>query len=211
MSCNPPAWFDLIFSPPRLAPYLAAAQLDGTHAVDRYLWNLQVSEAFYPALSCLEISLRNALDTQLRVRYGRPDWWEAAPLDKLDEDMLRRVEDSARKRKGASLCADDVVAGLSFGFWVALLSRSYDRRLWVPALHKAFPHYHGDRRTLHDNLDAMRRLRNRIVHHEPIYQRHLEADHAKVYRLLGYISPDAVTWLQQFDRVPAVLPRRPRP
>src|ERR1700721_1161807 len=102
------------------------------------------------------------------------------------------------------MSADDVVAGLSFGFWVSLLSRTYDRYLWVPALHKAFPHYSGSRRELFDNFDAMRRLRNRVMHHEPIHHRHLEADHAKIYRLVGYITPDAVVWLQRFDRVPAV-------
>lgn len=211
MSCNPPAWFNQIFSRPRLAPYLTAAQRDGTHAVDHYQWNLEVSAAFYPALSCLEVSLRNALHTQLQIRYGRPDWWEAAPLHKPDEAMVQRAEADARVRKGPTMSVDDVVAALPFGFWVSLLSRSYDRYLWVPALNRAFPNYHGDRRTLHDNLDTMRRLRNRIMHHEPIHHRHLEADHAKIYRLIGYITSDAVTWLQRFDRVPAVLASRPRP
>lgn len=104
---------------------------------------------------------------------------------------------------------DSVVAELSFGFWVSLLSRRYDRYFWVPALHKAFPGYHGDRESLRDNLQAMLRLRNRIMHHEPIHHRHLEADHAKIYRLLGYIEPEAATWLRKFDRVPDVLAMRP--
>jgi len=214
MSCDPPAWFDRVFSQPRLTPYVVAAQLDGTHAADRYQWNLQVSEAFYPALACLEISLRNALDVQLQQQYSRPDWWESAPLSKLskvDEAVVRRAEADAIKRKGAAMSADDVVAGLSFGFWVSLLSRTYDRYLWVPALHKAFPHYSGSRKELFDNFDTMRRLRNRVMHHEPIHHRHLEADHAKIYRLVGYITPDAVLWLRRFDRVPAVLASRPRP
>ncbi len=37
--------------------------------------------------------------------------------------------------------ADDLVTELSFGFWVSLISRTYDRPLWVPALHRAFPHH----------------------------------------------------------------------
>lgn len=214
MSCDPPTWSDRVFSQPRLTPYVVAAQLDGTHAMDRYQWNLQVSEAFYPALACLEISLRNALDVQLQQHYGRPDWWESVPLSKLlkgDEAVVRRAEADASKRKGAAMSADDVVAGLSFGFWVSLLSHRYDRYLWVPALHKAFPHYKGRRKELFDNFDAMRRLRNRVMHHEPIHHRHLEADHAKIYRLVGYIDPDAVVWLQRFDRVPAVLASKPKP
>ena len=49
-------------------------------------------------------------------------------------------------------------------------------------------------------------LRNRIMHHEPIHHRHLEADHAKIYRLLGYIEPEAASWLRGFDRVPESWP-----
>jgi hypothetical protein len=126
VSCNPPAWFDGIFSRPRLTPYLNAAQLDGTHAVDRYRWNLQVSEAFYPALSCLEIGLRNALHAQLQIRYGRSDWWKAAPLQTRHLAKVRDAEAEARSRKGANMSVDDVVAELSLGFWVSLLSRVYD-------------------------------------------------------------------------------------
>lgn len=211
MSCNPPAWFDRIFSQPRLAPYLRAAQLDGTHAVDRYQWNLQVSEAFYPALSCLEISLRNALHAQLQIRYGRPDWWKSAPLQNRHLAKVRGAEAEARKRKGTKTSADDVVAELPFGFWVSLLSRAYDRDFWVPALHRAFPRYRGNRRTLHDEFEAMLLLRNRISHHEPIQHRHLAADHAKIHRLLSYIAPDAAFWLKGFDRVPVVLASKPRP
>jgi hypothetical protein len=209
MSCDPPDWFNRTFSLPRLAPYMGAATRHDTHAVDQYRWNLQVSEAFYPALSCLEISLRNALHTQLKVLYNRPDWWAVAPLEKDDEDMVRRATADAWRRKRAAPTADDIVAELSFGFWVSLVSRRYDRHLWVPALHKAFPHYRGKRKELHDNLDTMRRLRNRIMHHEPIHHRHLEADHAKICRLLGYIGPDVVAWLREFDRAPEVLAVRP--
>lgn len=211
VSCKPPAWFDRSFSRPRLAPYLDAAQLDGTHAVDHYQWNLQVSEAFYPALSVLEISIRNAIHAQLQIRYGRTNWWSTAPLQSHHLAKVREAEAKASSRKRASMSADDVVAELSFGFWVSLLSRAYDRDFWVPSLRKAFPYYRGNRRLLYDEFDAMRLFRNRIMHHEPIRHRHLEADHAKIYRLLGYIEPDAVTWLKAFDRVSTVLTGRPRP
>lgn len=118
------------------------------------------------------------------------------------------AEGSRRRRKGTA-GADDVVANLPFGFWVALISSDYDRYLWVPALHRAFPYYHGRRKTLHDNFDAMRRFRNRIMHHEPVHHRHLEADHEKICRLLGYIEPETAAWLGEFDRVPEILAKRP--
>ena len=210
MSCQPPEWSARIFAAPRLDRYQQAVHGDGAHAFELYRWNLQVSEAFYPALSCLEISLRNALHSQLRTRYGRDDWWAIARLDGHDAAKIQQAGDDLRARRRTSVpCADGVVAELSLGFWVSLLSRRYDRHFWVPALHRSFPGYHGRREQLHDNLDSVRRLRNRIMHHEPVYHRDLAADHKKICRLLGYIEPLAVDWLAEFDRVPVVLATRP--
>jgi hypothetical protein len=98
---------------------------------------------------------------------------------------------------------------LTFGFWVSLLSVQYDRSFWVPALHRAFPGYHGRRGSLHDNLEAMCYLRNRVMHHEPVYHRDLAADHAKIYRLIDYVQPDATALLRRLDRVPEILAARP--
>ena len=204
-----PAWFERTFAVPRLAPYMATSQRDGLLAVRLYLWNLQASEAFYVPLHCLEISLRNALHEQLCIKYGRNDWWNSAPLDKHDALKVDKAKDDLIRKGVRHPSADDIVAELSFGFWVSLLGRRYDRHFWVPALHRAFPGYNGKRESLRDHLQAMVLLRNRIMHHEPIHHRHLTADHAKIYRLLGYIEPEIVSWLRTFDRVPAIISLRP--
>jgi hypothetical protein len=210
MSCDPQQWFEQVVASARLRPYRDAAQADGTHTEILYLWNLDVSSAFYRPLSFLEVGLRNALHDQLRLRYDSPDWWDAAPLGALEKAKVRQASEDLRQRKPARpYCADGIVAGLSFGFWVSLLTRRYHQPLWAPTLYKAFPSYHGDRETLRDSLQAMVKLRNRIMHYEPVHHRHLEADHAKIYRLICYIEPEVVTWLRDHDEVPDILARRP--
>jgi hypothetical protein len=209
MTCSPPQWFERVITAPRLSPYHDAARRRGTHAEDLYRWNLQVSEAFYPALSCLEICMRNALDERLKAKYSRADWWTSAPLAQKDIDKVRRVSDDLGRWRGSTPSPDDIVSELSFGFWVALLSRRYDRHLWVPALHRAFPGYRGPREQLRDNFESMCFFRNRVMHHEPVHHRDLASDHLKIYRLLGYIEPEAVAWLRGFDRVPETLTKRP--
>jgi hypothetical protein len=210
MSSELPAWFSQAFSVPRLAPYLRAANGDVAVAERLYWWNVEISGAFYGSLHCLEVTLRNALHGQLRTKYGRADWWVSVPLN---SNGLRVVEEARQKcgrRQTGTTSADDIVAQLSFSFWVSLLSagNSYDRILWVPALHRAFPYYSGRRRNLHDNLVTMVLFRNRIMHHEPVHHRDLAADHRKLYRLLGYLSPDSAKQAQTLDRAPAVLARR---
>jgi hypothetical protein len=115
--------------------------------------------------------------------------------------------DARRERSQPN--ANDVAAQLTFGFWVNLLSQRHDRHFWVPVLHQAFPGHHGRRRDLHDNLEAMCHLRNRIMHHEPVFHRDLAADHSKIYRLISYIQPYTTAWMREFDRVPEVLANRP--
>jgi hypothetical protein len=202
---------------PRLSPYLVVAEASGLGADELYLWNLQVSEAFYCSLHCLEICLRNSLNMQLTLLYHRADWWATAPLANHGQGKISdaRTRAGQAQRQSGHLprgepAPDAIVAELSFGFWVNLLTRRFDRDLWVPALHRSFPAYQGAREPLRDNLEAMVHLRNRVMHHEPVHHRDLAADHAKAYRLIGYVEPELLPWLARFDRVPELLSRRPR-
>lgn len=210
MTAEPPEWIREVLSIPRFAPYLARTNGDVEAAIRLYWWNVEISAAFYTPLHCLELGLRNAMHAQLYEYFGSEDWWTTAPLN---DNGKRIVSAAAQKIIGRGVrryCADDVVAELPFGFWVSLVSRgaAYDRTLWVPALHRAFPFYKGRRQLLHDHLQAMVLFRNRIMHYEPVHHRDLRADHAKIYRLLGYVSPQMVKELDALDRVSEVLDRR---
>jgi hypothetical protein len=203
-----PNWIRDALSMPRFAPYLAKSSGDLRAAVQLYWWNVGVSAAFYTPLHCLEMALRNAVHQQLAVSFGRPDWWDVAPLNKSG---LRTVADTRSKlaTRACMRTADDMVAELSFGFWVSFVSNTYHRSLWVPCLHKAFPVYRGRRGPLHRDLHSMLLFRNRIMHHEPIHHRHLEEDHRTILRLLGYLSPPMAQQLKPYDQVEAVLRQRP--
>ena len=72
--------------------------------------------------------------------------------------------------RGKLPTADYVVSELSFTFWVALFANVYDQTLWRTDLHRIFTPRTKNRHGLHDSLDRLRNLRNRIAHHEPIFQ-----------------------------------------
>ena len=204
MPVDLPPWITDTFGAHRISPYQEAARREGVRTLDLILWNIQVTEAFHTPLGMLENSFRQAVHERLKSQYSRPDWWAAAPLSAHDQVKVGKATLDAR-RDWSQASADDVAARLTFGFWVNLLSQRHDRNFWVPVLHRAFPDFHGRRRDLHDNLEAMCHLRNRVMHHEPVFHRDLAADHSKVYRLISYIQPDATAWLREFDRVPEVL------
>jgi hypothetical protein len=192
----------------RLEPYLAACGGDQAAAARLYAWNIQVSAAFQAPLGCLEIVCRNAMHRQLSALFGCENWWDAPEL-RLHHTAQRIVGDARRdilRRRGA-ITSGRMVSELPFGFWVSLLGSGidYETRLWRPALHNAFPGYRGRRAMLHLELDACRLLRNRIAHYGPIYKRDLDADHARILRLLGYLSWDYAAWVQAHERIPSVL------
>ncbi|GAA1696110.1 hypothetical protein ACFTSF_06365 [Kribbella sp. NPDC056951] len=201
-------WMWHALSQARLRPYVEKASGDLTAAAELYWWNVDISAAFYAPLQCFEVALRNAVHSQLVLSYGRVDWWAIAPLQEVSQRLVGAAcrQAASAPREGT---ADDVVTELTLGFWVALLSRRYDRTLWVPHLHEAFPHYRGPRRRLHEELETIRLFRNRIMHHEPIHYRHLEADHRTILRVLRYVSPEMASHPAVTTAVEVVLQRRP--
>ncbi|QMU74232.1 hypothetical protein GXP74_34145 [Streptacidiphilus sp. P02-A3a] len=204
-----PEWFTRGFSAPRLKPYLAAVGGDADAALRLYLWNTEVSGAFYGPLHWAEVILRNTLHDNLNTYFGPKVWWESAPL--LD-GTLRKIQDATtlcQRKHPRATTADDIVSELTFGHWVGLLASRYDRTLWVPTLHDAFPGYRGRRDHLHTRLQSLLKLRNRISHHEPIHHLPLEADHATIYEVLRYVNPDAARELRSYDQLPSILSQRP--
>lgn len=211
MSTDLPEWLRVTLSSPRLNRYLAAADGDIQGTLSLYQCNLDLSAAFYGPIHWLEISLRNALHDTLRTKYGRDDWWKAAPLDDNGRRMVSAASSKVRRSspRRAETCPDDVVAHLTFGFWVSLLSRgdNYDRNLWVPTLHHAFPNFSGPRRVLHRELNHMVGFRNRIMHHEPIFHYDLDSYRESIYRQLGYLSSLVADEVRPRDRIPEQIER----
>ena len=200
----------------RLRPYLDAAGGDRARALRLYLWNTAVSAAFYAPLQGLEVVLRNAIHHQLSGRYGSA-WYENLDAG-LDRGALERIRQTISEltRGGSPSDAPRIVSTLSFGFWVSLLGSggrlesgrkaSYEMTLWRPALRQVFAHRATlTRRQAHGPLNELRVLRNRIAHHEPIFARNLTADHARIFEVMEWISPEVRTWTAHHSRLPALL------
>lgn len=205
------------FSSDRMGTYLAAAQGDRERAARLYAWNTAVSAAFYGSLQALEVALHNAMHVQLSNPYGE-DWYDNAGAG-LDRRSLERIADAKRelRRRGYGVRPSRMLAELSFGFWVSLLGSggrlpssrsraSYEMTLWRPALRKAFPHRGRlTRAQAHGPLDELRKLQNRIAHHEPIFANDLSKDYERILELAGWISPGTRGWIERHSRARYLL------
>lgn len=208
----------------RLTKYLEHTGDDQTKALQTYTWNTIISAAFYGSLQGLEVALRNAMHRELSRRFGA-EWFDnsEAGLNAGAQTRIAKAREDLKQRgRTVEASNSDIVAALSFGFWVSLLRKGgdlgtgrkadYDKTLWLPALRMAFlPAAAGgklQRRQAHETLYRLNDFRNRIAHHEPIFQRDLARDHTRILEMAGWISPVTAAWIDHHSRVPELLARR---
>ena len=181
--------------------------------VANYFWNTALCEALYPTLDALEIALRNTIHSAATDVYTTEFWFDRPGVLLKTQPNAIRVARDALLRRSAPVTVGRIVAELHFSFWTYLLSSPYDRPLWQPTgyrlLREAFPHVPFRQRTrkaVHNRYDAIRRLRNRVFHYEPIWNRaNLAQDHRDILEAITWISPTLGDTVQHFDRFPSVL------
>ncbi|MEV4344034.1 hypothetical protein AB0J83_06105 [Actinoplanes sp. NPDC049596] len=160
----------------------------------------------------MEVLLRNAMHDHLTrwsaQQFNEPRWY----LDRgrllrpraLEVIRAARVEAT---RHGRSETAGRVVAELSLGFWRFLLSGHYDRTLWRNCFFPVFP---GQaRRHVYDAVQQLHLNRNRLAHHEPMFNRPIADIHARALDIADWICPITRAWIERHSRIDALLRARP--
>jgi len=201
----------------RMSTYHAICGDNHFEILELYNWNIEISAAFYWPLQAVEVGLRNSLHQSLSQKFGDA-WYDSGRLT-LVSDARRQIKQvkSRLRQDGKPVVPSRVVAELTFGFWEKLLGPGdpsdpilrYEMTLWRTCLYKAFPHARLKRTQAHKPFEYLRTLRNRIAHHEPIFNRHLRADYDSTLRVLSWMTPEGRAWTEHHTRVPKLLDQRP--
>ncbi len=216
-SCVPAVHSDIesTLSPARLARYLPAAGGDRHLALRLYIWNARLCESLYLPMQFAEVAARNAIQKPVVGRfhshwYENPRFINLLPARMKDEliDTKRREQ----KKHAAMLSQDHIVAGLSLGFWVSLMTAAYDKQLWAQGVKTAFPHAdpRESRESIRARLDSMRRFRNDIAHHAAIFDRSPQKEFQNVIHITGLICENTCWLSKQLSRLQNVINDRPR-
>lgn len=192
----------------RLSTYLAATSNNKENAIKLYLWNTELSAAFYLPLQGLEVTLRNALHRELACKYETDKWYELVKLGSVQTAQIDKANKTVEKLHG-KVSPPHMVAELSFGFWISLLNRKYHPTLWAKTLYKAFPNTKPNRAKIVERLDHLRIFRNRIAHHESIFKRDLLKDYSSIIEAISWICPDTAKWIDSHNSVVSTLHKKP--
>ena len=199
----------------RLSRYLPAAGGSRRTALAFYAWNLSLCESFVVPLHYAEIVTRNALHRGLVARAGA-EWFNDRTFRRIMEDRLRDRLDLAisleRRRHRREMTAHHVVSALSFGFWQHLTTKRFDRYLWTRGIHGIFPGAPPDKtcKDLGDLIHKVRTWRNRIAHHEAIFDKEPMRNFQDALTLLRWSSPETFRYVAAISKVPMALQARPR-
>jgi hypothetical protein len=203
-----------LLSTERLGTYLAGCEGELGAALQLYRWNAAVSAALWQPLGHLEVAMRNTMSTALAERHHRSGL-AGSWLDDVDRSLDGRARSDiavARRRvrqKGKRPSDSQTISELGFGFWRFLITRRHTA-LW-PDLASAFAGAPDRRReTVEDPVARLHELRNRIAHHQRIWNRDLAARYADVLLVAGYLDADLPAWIARSCAVPALLRARPR-
>lgn len=205
-------------STPRIETYEAATPDDPTlsSALALYAWNAQVSAALLAPLHICEVSIRNAISEAIVAAHG-PQWpWSAGFVRSLPNPLVgysaRSDLLSSRVNKTTT---GQVIADLKFVFWQTMFTSRFDARLWTHHLRQVLPYADAKKTTaqtralVYSELEQIRKLRNRIAHHEPIFQRNLATDFQKIHDLIAARCPITAAWMLQNQGAQALILNKP--
>ncbi|MFP2906365.1 hypothetical protein ACLESD_15135 [Pyxidicoccus sp. 3LFB2] len=150
--------------------------------------------SLYAPLGYLEVAFRNSLHDALTVSKGTSAWYDLAPAWLLSRDQNAiKVAKTELGKRNVAFEPGRLVAELSFGFWTSLLSRDYEQVIWPSLLKPVFPHMPRRDRTrkrVAERMHQVRKLRNRVFHHEPIWRwMDLPQRHAVLGETIGWFEP----------------------
>ena len=204
------------FSESRLALYLKGCHGDQEKAQALYLWNSEISSAFWELLWHIEVALRNKISGQLQnleFQQGETSHWllrkETSVLSfaiSVEAEIAaakNRVRLARKEQTG-----EQILSELSFGFWHQMISKG-NQRYW-PDLAGGFAGLTTRNRTeVSNRLRVLRDFRNRIGHHHRIWNLDLVQKHEEILVFAHLLDPEFSIWLESQSRVIVLLAVKP--
>ncbi|WP_376100914.1 hypothetical protein ACE7GA_26725 (plasmid) [Roseomonas sp. CCTCC AB2023176] len=207
----------------RLSKYLVRTGNDASRALALYEWNFGAAAALTAVLSAVEIALRNGIHRALTDAF-RLTWHRVSRLRHFHGAVESELVGAETRTRKPSPTLPDIIAASNFNLWRELLRPPYAGVFWARRLPIAFPNLTFRRHErlllppLHDRVERLQDLRNRIAHHEPSLGSSWEridgkaaARHTEAMELLHWMDADLARWMEARDSFAEVREKCPEP
>lgn len=204
-------------SQPRFGTYLSAKSGVHTDAMDLYEWNAKVGCALFFPMHICEVAIRNAASEAIEKIFG-PNW----PYSDAFQRTLpspggsafnprRELKRVAAKHPGAP---GKVIADLKFAFWEAIFTQRFEIQIWYRHISSVLPNAPtilgssspaAVRSHVHTKLELIRKTRNRIAHHEPIFSQNLQDVFDAAMSLISLRCSSTHQWIQHSESATHLL------
>ena len=118
--------------------------------------NYELSNLTWQIIRIFELNIRHFIDSEISKFTGNSTWF-------TDSNLIYRKH----LERGPQETNSYQLAGI--GFLRTLFADRYHKSLWVPCFSPALPLWKETRKIFYQNFSSLVRVRNRIAHHEIIY------------------------------------------
>ncbi len=185
--------------------YISEARFSKYKNLDEYEENLFFSKKSYIPLSILEVALRNAIDNLLTQKVGEQWHEDASFLTRDSQFKVQQAKEMLQKRR-ESTSREKIIAELSFGFWVNLFKKPYDKKLRIKDLKKVFPNLPSkqeklmNREVIYRELNHIRNFRNRVFHYEKVINKdNYNTVLSEIEEILNYFDTELNTFAKRLN------------
>lgn len=201
----------------RFSRYVAATGIRNRQlALQMYSWNAKLCSSLTTPLQVLEVTIRNGVVAALERAYGG-NWISSRSF----------IKSLPRPQRGYSPASDlqmtlakvsttgQVISELKFIFWNDMFTSRHDVRIWDRHIRLAFPNLPSSlsvqecRLLLYKQVFAIRKLRNRIAHHEPIFTRDVLSEFRRMTKVISWRCSTTSDWVNSEESVHRAIGERP--
>lgn len=196
-------------------------------ALRLYRWNAEIAAALWTVMHMFEVAVRNAVSDAVTEVHG-PDWTHdasfllklpPAPRDHLTNRIVGYgAREDLQKQSRSHPTAGKVIPELKMVFWEKMFTQRHDADFWNSHLLTVFPNLdpatpiRDHRNALRTRYERVRRIRNRMGHHESISDASrfdLTQCYTGMMEVLSWRSIEVHAWVAEVENVQEVLQRRP--
>lgn len=208
----------------RMSTYEAAAKANGNNTdlykkmFLLYAWNAEVSGALLTPIHICEVVVRNAVSNAFECRYGKKWLFLTKLTDRFPIYQKRALGDAIDNNERIP---SRIITDLGFAFWQNMFTSRYDDIIWNDYLREVLPNADiGKRKNvqllreeIYSDLKVIRDIRNRIAHHEPVFDSNkwdLSGCLGKIEKIIFFRSKETAKWMMNNQRALAVINKRPQ-